>query len=81
MRHLEQRQVHRKQREPQYDHRQSNIRTPQRSMKQGYLSYLIELLNSDEWVGAGECVEIAKGKHKLPEGWKEYIRLQWRQLK
>jgi hypothetical protein len=50
-------------------------------MKQGYLSYLIELLNSDEWVGVGECVEIAKGKHKLPEGWNEYIMLQWRQLK
>lgn len=50
-------------------------------MKQGYLSYLIELLNAKEWVGQGECIEIAKGKHKLPESWNEYIRLQWRQLK
>jgi len=50
-------------------------------MKPSDLSYLIELLNSDEWLGAGECVEIAKDKHKLPESWNEYIRLQWRQLK
>ena len=50
-------------------------------MKQGYLSYLIELLNAQEWAGQGENIEIAKGKHKLPESWKEYIRLQWRQLK
>jgi hypothetical protein len=50
-------------------------------MKPTYLSYLIEILNSDEWLGAGDCVEIAKGKNKLPEGWNEYIKLQWRQLK
>ena len=50
-------------------------------MKTGYLSYLIEILNSDEWIGAGDCIEIAKGKNKLPEGWNEYIKLQWRQLK
>jgi hypothetical protein len=50
-------------------------------MKQTYLGYLIELLNSDEWIGAGDNIEIAKGKHKLPEGWNEYIKLQWRQLK
>ena len=50
-------------------------------MKESYLSYLIEILNSEEWFGAGGCIEIAKGKNKLPEGWKEYIKLQWRQLK
>jgi hypothetical protein len=50
-------------------------------MKASYLSYLIEILNSEEWFGAGDCVEIAKGKNKLPEGWKEYIKLQWRSLK
>jgi hypothetical protein len=50
-------------------------------MKTSYLSYLIELLQSDEWKGAGENVEIAKGRHKLPTNWKEYIKLQWRLLK
>ena len=79
--YLEWHEVHHKQRQPKYDHRQSIIRTPQRSMKQSYLSYLIEILNSDEWLGVGDCIEIAKGKNKLPEGWNEYIKLQWRQLK
>jgi hypothetical protein len=50
-------------------------------MKQTYLGYLIELLNANDWIGYGENIEIAKGKNKLPEGWNEYIRLQWRQLK
>tara|TARA_R110000824_G_scaffold373973_1_gene564429 strand:+ start:235 stop:372 length:138 start_codon:yes stop_codon:yes gene_type:complete len=43
-------------------------------MKNNYLSYLIELLQSDEWKGVSDSVEIAKGKYKIPESWTEFIK-------
>jgi len=49
-------------------------------MRQGYLSYLIELLNADEWIGKGECIDIAKGKYHIPSNWqdtKKIIRRRW----
>ena len=49
-------------------------------MKASYLSYLIEILNSDEWLGAGDCVEIAKGKNELVTDWIG-IKSKIRQLK
>lgn len=32
---------------------------------------IIKLLNLDEFYGSGESIEIAKGKHKLAETFKE----------
>lgn len=31
----------------------------------------IKLLQSMEWYGCGEAIEIAKGKHSIPKNWKE----------
>lgn len=42
---------------------------------------LIELLNTSEYYGVSERVEIAKGKHQIPltwkDGWKKIIRIKW----
>ncbi len=35
---------------------------------------VLELLNIDEWYGVSENVEIAKGKYKLPETFKEGLK-------
>lgn len=43
-------------------------------MKQSFLSYLIELLATDEWKGVSPNVDIAKGKHKIPESWQEFLK-------
>jgi hypothetical protein len=32
---------------------------------------LIELLNSSDYYGVSERVDIAKGKYKMPIGWKD----------
>jgi HEAT repeat protein len=32
---------------------------------------IIELLNQDEYKNVSERVEIAKGKHKMPNSWKD----------
>jgi hypothetical protein len=32
---------------------------------------IIELLNQDEYKNVSERVEIAKGKHQIPNTWKE----------
>ena len=50
-------------------------------MKTKNFGYLIELLQSEEWIGTGKNIEIAKGKYKLPKDWNEYIKLLWRSLK
>lgn len=42
-------------------------------MKEGYLSYLIELLQSDKWKGVSKNVDIAKGKYYIPKNWKEFL--------
>jgi hypothetical protein len=68
------REVHREQREVEYDYGQSNIRTPQRSMKPSYLGYLIELLQLDEWRNESEAIDIAKGKHAIPKTWDEFLK-------
>jgi hypothetical protein len=49
-------------------------------MKKGFVSYLIDVLHSEDWIGVSENVEIAKGKHHLPSNWqdtKKIIRRQW----
>tara|TARA_R100001460_G_scaffold59716_1_gene99643 strand:- start:3256 stop:3393 length:138 start_codon:yes stop_codon:yes gene_type:complete len=43
-------------------------------MKNSYLSYLIELLQSDEWKDVSHDVEIAKGKYKIPQTWNEFLK-------
>tara|TARA_R110001583_G_C5494660_1_gene395150 strand:+ start:402 stop:539 length:138 start_codon:yes stop_codon:yes gene_type:complete len=43
-------------------------------MKNTYLSYLIELLQSDEWKDVSDTVEIAKGKYQIPKNWTEFIK-------
>lgn len=43
-------------------------------MKQSFLSYLVELLATDEWKGVSPNVDIAKGKHKLPRTWQEFLK-------
>jgi hypothetical protein len=43
-------------------------------MSQSFLGYLIELLATDEWKGVSANVDIAKGKHKLPTTWQEFLK-------
>jgi len=53
-------------------------------MKTGYISYLIEVLTSDEFYGASETIEIAKGKHYLPTKFgdvKKQMKRVWLQRK
>ncbi len=42
---------------------------------------LIELLNSSDYYGVSERVEIAKGKYQMPtrwkDGWRKLIREIW----
>jgi hypothetical protein len=50
-------------------------------MKHTYLGYLVEVLQSDDWYGVSEAVDIAKGKYALPRNWSEGLKLikrQWR---
>ena len=35
------------------------------------IANLINLLNTNEFYGISENIEIAKGKYKLPTGWKD----------
>lgn len=45
---------------------------------------IIDLLQSDEWLGVSETVEIAKGKYKIPTTVKEgrtQIKRKWHELK
>lgn len=35
------------------------------------ISNIIDLLKLDEFYGVSENIEIAKGKYKLPMGWKD----------
>ena len=43
-------------------------------MKQGYLSYLIELLQVDYWRNESEAIDIAKGKYAIPKTWDEFLK-------
>ena len=43
-------------------------------MKKSYLSYLIELLQADDWKGESEHIDIAKGKYKIPKNWNDFIK-------
>jgi hypothetical protein len=43
-------------------------------MKTSYLSYLIELLQANDWRGVSKNVDIAKGKYQLPTSWTEYFK-------
>ena len=43
-------------------------------MKTSYLSYLIELLQSDEWKGKTQNIDIAKGKYRMPQTWTEFLK-------
>jgi len=43
-------------------------------MKKTYLSYLIELLQADDWKGESEYIDIAKGKNKIPKNWSEFLK-------
>lgn len=46
-----------------------------------FLGYLIELLQSDDWQGS-EAIDIAKGKHAIPEDWNQFIKqIKWQSLK
>ena len=48
-------------------------------MKPTYLSYLIELLQANEYRNAPETIEIAKGKYAIPKTWQEFLkRRRWR---
>jgi len=49
-------------------------------MSRGYISYLIEMLNADDYFNESESIEIAKGKYLLPSNWedgKKIIRRKW----
>jgi len=49
-------------------------------MSRGYISYLIEMLNADDYFNESEIIEIAKGKYLLPSNWedgKKIIRRKW----
>ena len=43
-------------------------------MKSSYLSYLIELLQLDEWRKQSEAIDIAKGKYAIPKTWDEFLK-------
>ena len=43
-------------------------------MKTSYLSYLIELLQTDEWKGKSHNIDIAKGKYRIPKSWTEFLK-------
>jgi hypothetical protein len=43
-------------------------------MKTSYLSYLIELLQSDDWKGVSHNIDIAKGKYRMPQTWTEFLK-------
>lgn len=43
-------------------------------MKTSYLSYLIELLQADEWRGVSRNIDIAKGKYQIPKTWTEFLK-------
>lgn len=46
------------------------------------MSQIVYLLGLDEYIGCGECIDIAKGKDKIPmsisEGYKQIQRKRWR---
>jgi hypothetical protein len=44
------------------------------------LKLIIDLLQADEWLEAGEAVQIAKGKNKIPQNWKE-IKSHFKRVK
>jgi len=48
-------------------------------MTKGYIGYLVDLLQSEDWIGVSENVEIAKGKYALPRNWSEGVKLIKRQ--
>jgi len=44
------------------------------------IKQVIQLLQLDDWLNAGEFIEIAKGKHQLPTTFKgatKKIKRQW----
>jgi hypothetical protein len=43
-------------------------------MKTSYLSYLIELLQLQEWRNESEAIDIAKGKYAIPKTWNEFLK-------
>jgi hypothetical protein len=43
-------------------------------MKTSYLSYLIELLQLEEWRNESEVIDIAKGKYAIPKTWNEFLK-------
>ena len=46
-----------------------------------FLGQIIELLQSEDWSGT-EAIDIAKGKHAIPENWNEFIKaIKWQSLK
>ena len=45
------------------------------------IAEIIKILQTENYYGAGEYTEIAKGKHEMVTGWKgikRKIRRQWR---
>ena len=45
------------------------------------ISEIVKILQEQDYYGAGECTEIAKGKHQLVTNWKDVkrkIKRQWR---
>ena len=58
----------------EHDNWQSNIWTFKRSMKPTYLSYLLELLQADQYKGVSENIDIAKGKYHMPKSWDEFLK-------
>lgn len=48
------------------------------------IANIIELLQKNDWYGAGECTEIAKGKHEIVttfNGFKRKIKREWQSRK
>jgi hypothetical protein len=42
------------------------------------MKYIIDLLQISEWYAAGECIDIAKGKHKLELTLKDKVKQEKR---
>jgi len=49
-------------------------------MTSNIIKMIIELIQSDDWFGISENMEIAKGKYKLPKNFIEKNKLKRRKL-
>lgn len=45
------------------------------------IGLIIKLIQSDEWIGISDEVDIVKGKYAIPRGWKDFKKQAKRIIK